>query len=155
MRWTGILLGLCLILHAGCGAARRPAQAGPSPDTLRIGISRLALDLIGLPYLYGGEDITGFDCSGFVHYVFSAFGCSVPRTARKQAAAGRRIQIARARPGDVVVFKLKGGWHSGVVVGRGVFVHAPQSGASIRRETLNGFWLRHLKAVVDVLGKGS
>lgn len=123
----------------------------PEVYNLRGKITKLSLDLIGIPYQYGGDDITGFDCSGFVHYVYDAFGISLPRTAKKQGKLKNRIKLKESRKGDIFVFKLKRGWHSGIFVGAKYFVHAPNISGVVRKENLNSYWLSRLKYVIQVL----
>ena len=145
-----LLAAVCLALPS-CGARHDPGTEPVRARNLRAGILRLGTALIGLPYQYGGSDITGFDCSGFVHYVFHCHGVEVPRTAKKQGQTGRKITLRKARPGDILVFKLKGGWHSGILTDPRAFVHAPQTGTVVRREDLTRYWVARLRAVVDVL----
>ncbi len=84
---------------------------------------------IGIPYRYGGAcPETGFDCSGFVQYVFSLHGIKLPRTASSQAATG--IQVADLAPGDLVFFSTeKTGLidHVGIYMGNNAFIHASRS----------------------------
>ena len=118
---------------------------------LRSKVVGLAISLIGFPYKYGGTDIQGFDCSGFVSYVYGCYGLSIPRTAKKQAKIKTRVATRHARPGDLVVFKLRSGWHTGILVGRDFFVHSPSQGGRVRKESLNEFWTSRLKRVVQVI----
>jgi len=139
-----ILFGISPI---GCTVKKEP------PKVFNLGekITRLSLDLIGVPYQYGGTDITGFDCSGFVHYVYDAFGFNLPRTAKKQGKLKNKIKLNKAKKGDILVFKLKNGWHSGIYVGKKNFVHAPNISGVIRKEILNSYWLHRLRYVIQVL----
>ncbi len=129
-----------------------------SPDkiyNIRSKIITLAKSLKGIKYVYGGTDIYGFDCSGFVHYVFDSFGVKVPRTAKKQSNAGKKIRLYKAESGDIIVFKLKRrSWHSGIINKKNkkyYFIHAPNKRGVIREEELNGYWLKKTKYIVRVL----
>ena len=152
-RWLpppAFLLLLCVI-NQSCAVHSEPGAPKNGEKNVRDKVLHLGVALIDLPYQYGGSDITGFDCSGFVHYVFHCHGVEVPRTAKKQGRTGRRVDLRKARSGDILVFKLKGGWHSGILIDAKTFVHAPQTGTVVRRENLTHYWLARLRAVVDVL----
>jgi len=145
----------CLALAAGCGPGRpavTPASS-PAPAGLRQKIVTLARHLVGLPYHYGGTDIDGFDCSGLVHYVFHCFGLELPRTARNQARLAGRVKLRRARPGDLLAFRLSSGWHTAILVAKNRFVHAPGKGRRLELVKLNDWWSRRLKAVIDVIDR--
>lgn len=144
--WLAVHL-LAFFGFMACRITTKP----PEVRNLRDKIIRLSTDLIGIPYQYGGYDITGFDCSGFVYYVFSCFGIELPRTAKKQGRIKNKISLKKARPGDVLVFKLKAGWHSGIYSGRYFFIHAPNQSDRVRREYLSQYWLSRLKSVVQVI----
>jgi len=98
--------------------------------------SSAAIDIakryIGTPYVFGGTSPSGFDCSGFVQYVYNQLGVSLPRTAAAQAQSGTRISASEARPGDIVSFTGSGGvYHNGLYVGDGMMIDSPRSGKSI------------------------
>jgi len=82
----------------------------------------------GVPYVYGGATPAGFDCSGFVMYVYAQFGISLPHSSTGQGAAGTRIALADAQPGDLVIMD----GHDGFYAGNGNILHAPYEGASVR-----------------------
>jgi cell wall-associated NlpC family hydrolase len=97
---------------------------------------------IGKPYKYGGySPYTGFDCSGLVLWAYRQYGVQTPRTAREQASYGRSVSKNKLSPGDIVVFMVKGGYHTGVYVGNNSFIHSPRSGANVRVESLgSSYW---------------
>jgi len=104
-----------------------------------------ALELQGVPYRNGGSDPGGFDCSGFVKYVFARQGIAVPRTVASQFLAGLPVRPDALRPGDLVFFDtgVSPASHVGVVVGTDVFVHAPSSRGVVRTEHLSApYWAR-------------
>ena len=102
-----------------------------------------ALELQGAPYRNGGSDPDGFDCSGFVWYVFARQGIAVPRTVASQFQAGAHVRPDALRPGDLVFFDtgVRPASHVGVVVGTDLFVHAPSSRGVVRTEHLSAsYW---------------
>lgn len=139
---------LILFVFNGCSLQLNQAVREPR---LREKIVQLADSLQGIPYRYGGREIDGFDCSGLIFYIFDSFGVNLPRTAAGQAKLKRRVKLAQARPADILVFRDRGRWHTAVYAGNGLFVHAPQSGALVRREQLTSFWRSRLQWVVAVL----
>ena len=81
----------------------RPAPTPPAPRA--DSLVRFALAQIGTNYCYAGTSpSTGFDCSGFVQYVFTRFGVAVPHSTAALIGTGRPVPRAQARPGDIVVF---------------------------------------------------
>ena len=97
-----------------------------------------ALSLQGAPYRNGGSDPSGFDCSGFVAYVFAQQGLALPRTVSEQYDAGREISPEALVPGDLVFFSTvsRGPSHVGIAVSASEFVHAPSSSGAVRVERL-------------------
>lgn len=92
---------------------------------------------IGTPYVYGGTSPSGWDCSGFVQWVYAQHGISLPRGAADQAAAGRVIPRSEARPGDLV---YKPG-HIGIYAGGNQFVDAGNSRVDTsERNIYSGSW---------------
>jgi hypothetical protein len=150
---TGRIARACLIcVLLGLLAACRTIPNPRVPELTRMRVVDLTLRLVDAPYRFGGTDIDGFDCSGFVWYVFSSYGVDVPRSAREQAGMKRKIRLDDARPGDVFAFRLGRRWHTALYVGDDRFVHAPSRNGRVRLETLNDYWRRHLTAVIDRLG---
>ena len=123
-------------------------------NIMRRQIVGLAQGLAGLPYVYGGSDIDGFDCSGLVFYVYDCFGIRLPRSAREQARIKDTVKLKNAAPGDILVFKLKKIWHSAIYLGNNRFVHAPNADGWVRIEVLNEYWRSHLHTVAAVLPSG-
>jgi cell wall-associated NlpC family hydrolase len=99
-----------------------------------------ALDLRGRPYRDGGADPSGFDCSGFVEYVFGQHGVAVPRTVLDLYRSGRDVSPSDLQPGDLVFFSTTaaGPTHVGMAIGGDEFVHAPSSAGVVRVERLSG-----------------
>jgi len=136
---------------------RRPAAdstAGHSApaDTATADLGRraatLSLQFLGRPYVWGGEDPSGFDCSGLVQYVYGRLGVSLPRVARDQYHAGLHVPFSQLEPGDLVFFEHLG--HVGIYLGRGRFVHAPHTGTVVQIAELDGWYVAHYVGAVRV-----
>jgi cell wall-associated NlpC family hydrolase len=98
-----------------------------------------AKHLLGTRYVWGGSTPgSGFDCSGFVRYVYGHFGITLAHSSYAQADSGRRVARGSLKPGDLVFFDGLG--HVGIYVGNGNFIHAPHSGTRVRIETLGGWY---------------
>jgi cell wall-associated NlpC family hydrolase len=157
---------LLALLAGGCASSRAvprpfpvpspaPARA-PSPDTpvgtagtasTRVpdtyALVGTALALRGAPYRNGGADPQGFDCSGFVTYVFGQHGVYVPRTVNEQFAWGVSIPADGILPGDLLFFDTSGGVsHVGLAIGGDEFVHAPSARGHVRVERLGSTYWR-------------
>jgi cell wall-associated NlpC family hydrolase len=105
------------------------------------------MSLRGAPYRNGGADPSGFDCSGFVSYVFAQQGFALPRTVSEQYDAGRGIPPDAVTPGDLVFFSTvaPGASHVGIIVSSDLFVHAPSSSGVVRVERLSSpYWSSRL-----------
>ena len=89
-----------------------------------------ALQYRGVPYVFGGADPSGFDCSGFIMFVYAQYGVALPHSVHMQDGIGAHISPADAQPGDVVVFNDDS--HDGFYAGNGMILHAPYPGARVR-----------------------
>src|ERR1044071_9756478 len=119
----------------------RPAESPPLAAAPATGVSpdlvATALMFRGTPYRNGGSDPSGFDCSGFVQYVFAQYGRSLPREVHEQFKAGGPVDRDDVRPGDLVFFETvaRGASHVGIALGGDQFVHAPSSRGVVRIES--------------------
>ncbi len=160
-----LLLGATVLLLAACSSTPRKPQAtfkdsrssladeparGPAAntDTANDVLFR-AIALVGTPYRWGGNTPDGgFDCSGLVDYIYrNAAGLMLPHSSREMSAMdGRKVpQMTDLVSGDLVFFGGSGGIsHVGVYVGKGRFVHAPNSGGTVRLDDIDGpYWRDH------------
>lgn len=114
-----------------------------------------AQSYLGSPYVYGGASPSGFDCSGFVYYVYGTFGISVGRTPAAQASAGTQVDKASLQVGDIVLFAGTGGsgiTHAGIYAGNGQFIHSPNSRSTVSYSDLNsGYWSEHFYCGIRVV----
>lgn len=93
-----------------------------------------AEQFLGVPYVYGGTTPAGFDCSGFMQYVYAHFGVRLPRTSEEQIGAGRSVSVSDLQPGDLVFFHDAG--HVGMYIGGGQYIHAPHTGDVVKISSL-------------------
>ncbi|MDR2484182.1 MAG: C40 family peptidase [Treponema sp.] len=108
------------------------ANAVYADGTLRQSIIETAKLYQGVSYRYGAESPKGFDCSGFVRYVYrTAAGIEIPRSSRSIWASGQSIQITEAQPGDIVVFATRTGGtvdHVAILLDNNSVIHAVSQG---------------------------
>ena len=106
------------------------------------------MGLRGTPYRNGGTDpSTGFDCSGFVQWVFAQHGIHLPRDVEMQYGAGKKIDVNDLHPGDLIFFHTDGNGasHVGLAIGGDEFVHAPSSRGVVRVERFSTtYWRRRI-----------
>ncbi len=123
-------LALALAAISAAGAAEAPHLVA-APAKARTKIIAAAFRYRGAPYVYGGTDSSGFDCSGFVFRVFKdALDLALPRSAKDQYAYCEPIGRTALQPGDLVFFDTTGGIsHVGIYTGDGNFIHSPSEGS--------------------------
>lgn len=117
----------------------------PEGDALREAIVATTKTCLGVKYVWGGESMSGFDCSGLVQYVFKQNGISLGRTVGKQYSAGTPISKSELKPGDLVFFKdtyKTGLSHVGIYIGDGKFIHAGSDGV-VTAKLSNSYWTNH------------
>lgn len=101
---------------------------------------------IGVPYLWGGTTPSGFDCSGFVQFVFKAHGISLNRTCETQYKHGTYVSKSNLQPGDLVFFQntYKAGIsHVGIYIGNGQFIHASSSKGVVISNLSSSYYVSH------------
>lgn len=121
----------------------KPAPAKPtSQPTKASAIIATGKQYIGVKYVFGGTTPAGFDCSGFVQYVFAKNGINLPRVSRDQFKIGTSVSFSNLQPGDLVFFSLaKNGVidHDGIYVGNGQFINASSS-KGVTIYTMGTYW---------------
>jgi peptidoglycan DL-endopeptidase CwlO len=135
---------------AAAAAAQQTSQSTPSTPTSIVPppgppvasngaghpqAASIALQYLGVPYVYGGASPTGFDCSGLVMYVYARLGISLPHYTVAQWNATQ--PVASPAPGDLVFFDGLG--HVGIYIGNGQMVDAPHTGSVVRIDSISGF----------------
>jgi peptidoglycan DL-endopeptidase CwlO len=113
----------------------------PAPNATAAAAVRPALGQVGKPCRWGATGPTTFDCSGLVRFAYAGAGLSLPRPSRPQWSAGRHVQVAGLRPGDLVVWAHDPDrpatiHHVGMDVGQGLMVHAPHTWALVRVDAM-------------------
>jgi cell wall-associated NlpC family hydrolase len=113
-------------------------QLAPAPDARYGGVVGIAMQYLGVPYVWGGASPSGFDCSGFSMYVFAQIGVSLPHHAASQYGMGTPVSKEQLQPGDLVFFNGLG--HMGIYIGAGQFIHAPHTGDVVKISSLSDSW---------------
>ena len=124
-------------------AVRKPAAVLHRALRIPLGnkIVNYAKHFVGVPYVYGGTSPrNGFDCSGFVRFVYQHFGISLAHSSYAQFQTGTRVGRGGLRPGDLVFFHGEG--HVGIYIGAGRFIHAPHTGTRVQVAPLGGWYSR-------------
>lgn len=152
VRNLAVAVALGVVLSA-CGSAPTVSDSRASNDSLRNGPARsssapqrsvadqaalIAVQQVGVPYRYGGQAPTGFDCSGLVHYAYLHAGKSVPRTTSQLWQHTDSVSRSELRRGDLLFFAIDGKMqHVGLYLGDQEFVHAPSSGKRVQVASLD------------------
>ena len=122
---------------SGTSGGRGPSVAPPASTNALV---TFAYKYMGTTYVWGGETPSpGFDCSGFMQYVYAHFGISISRTTYTQINEGKAVSRDALQPGDLVFFgTYSDPHHVGMYVGNNCFIHAPQTGDVIKISSLDG-----------------
>ena len=119
-------------------AATTPEGSTVAPPNVHGGVVGIAMQYLGVPYVWGGASPRGFDCSGFVMYVFAQIGVSLPHSSYAMMGMGTPVSMSQLEPGDLVFFS--GGSHMGIYIGGGQFIHAPHTGDVVKISSLSGYY---------------
>jgi cell wall-associated NlpC family hydrolase len=119
-------------------SASTPEGSTVAPPNVHGGVVGIAMHYLGVPYVWGGSTPRGFDCSGFVAYVFAQIGVSLPHSSYAMYGMGTAISISALQPGDLVFFT--GASHMGIYIGGGQFIHAPHTGDVVKISSLSGYY---------------
>jgi cell wall-associated NlpC family hydrolase len=141
--WSGLLLASLLLGAVGCGSGRLVPVTRPGIHEPPAAIAARARTLTGTTYRNGGSTPAGFDCSGFVQYLYTYAGLALPRTAEAQFDVGEHIGERSITAGDLVFFRIDGHRvsHVGIALGDGAFVHAPNARSTVRLDRLDSrYW---------------
>jgi cell wall-associated NlpC family hydrolase len=145
MRGVRLIGLLALLSVAGCASAGSngspdPAEAATQPSGAQSRIVATALKYVGAPYARGGSSPAGFDCSGFVMFVYGRHGVALPHSAEAQYRLGTPVRRDSLQPGDIVFFDRLG--HSGIYIGDSRFVHATKPGDVVKVSRIDESWYR-------------
>ena len=113
----------------------------PSGSVNGAAIVAEAYKYIGTPYVWGGKDPSGFDCSGFTRYVYlQVTGRDIGGWTVPQESAGTKISVSQAKAGDLLFWGSPGGtYHVAIALGGGQYIHAPQPGESVKVGSVQWF----------------
>jgi cell wall-associated NlpC family hydrolase len=126
------------VLNASAGTVADPPATYAPPPSKYGGVVGIAMQYLGIPYVYGGSTPSGFDCSGFVMYVFAQVGISLPHNAAAQYGYGMPVSRDQLQPGDLVFFNGLG--HVGIYIGGGQFIHSPHTGDVVKISSISGWY---------------
>lgn len=148
---TWAALSRALANHATTAA---PLSNRGSISPTATAVVGIAMKYQGYPYIFGGNTPSGFDCSGFVQWVYSQVGISLPRTSFSQWNIGTHVQHNQLQPGDLVFFTTEGVFanHVGIYLGGGEFISAATPGQGVVVQSLsNPFFAQAYDGSVQVL----
>ena len=130
-----------LTAHNGTFGNTQTLDEASDDESIGRQLAECARELVGLPYVYGGTSTSGFDCSGFVQYVYRQNGYEINRTATAQLRDGYAVKYEDMKPGDILYFGYdEVATHVGIYVGGGEFVHAENSGTGVVVSKLSQPW---------------
>jgi peptidoglycan DL-endopeptidase CwlO len=133
------LTGVQVPVADGVGVSvSTPEGSIVAPPNVHGGVVGIAMRYLGVPYVWGGSTPRGFDCSGFVAYVFAQIGVSLPHSSYAMYGMGTPVSISQLQPGDLVFFT--GASHMGIYIGGGQFIHAPHTGDFVKISSLSGYY---------------
>jgi peptidoglycan DL-endopeptidase CwlO len=130
---------------SGSGSGSQAPAPAPSPEPVAPpapssgNVVSIAMRYLGVPYRWGGASpATGFDCSGFVMYVYAQVGISLPHYTVSQYGMGSAVSRSQLQAGDVVFFDGLG--HNGIYIGGNQFIHAPHTGDVVKISSISGWY---------------
>jgi cell wall-associated NlpC family hydrolase len=163
MKYSFIISVFFTVMFSFSSAAEMPTSRDESVSTeilKRDSIVAYAQDYLGIPYKWGGTTTSGFDCTGFVYFVFKKFGIKVSRASSGYENVGEKVAIEAAQPGDIMLFtgtnsSIKKVGHAGIVLknddGMVDFIHSSSSkkhfGVTITRYNESGYMKRFLRVI--------
>jgi hypothetical protein len=123
-------------------------------DKIRTSIIGTAEEYIGVPYRYGQSSEKGFDCSGFVKYIYGRFGLDLPHSSIDQYKMSKHLALSEVQPGDLVFFMTRNRSisHVGIYLGDNQFIHSPSRGKYVSIDSLGAeYYKRHFIGFGTVL----
>jgi cell wall-associated NlpC family hydrolase len=120
------------------GGQAAPEVTYDVPAAQYGGVVGIAMQYLGIPYVWGGASPSGFDCSGFTQYVFNQVGVSLPHHAASQFGYGTPVSRDQLEAGDLVFFDGLG--HNGIYIGGGQFIHSPHTGDVVKISSIYDSW---------------
>jgi peptidoglycan DL-endopeptidase CwlO len=122
----------------GIGIGASTPEATIVPSSQYSGVVGIAMRYLGTQYVWGGASPSGFDCSGFVMYVYSQMGVSLPHSSYAQYGVGVAVSSSDLQAGDLVFFDGLG--HVGIYIGGGQFIHSPHTGDVVKISSISGWY---------------
>lgn len=126
------------------------------PVTLPSDISEEAKAIIleaekylGVPYLWGGTTPDGFDCSGYMQYIFASKNISIPRVSQDQQSFSTKISMSEIKPGDLVFNKSSDSTHVGMYIGNDMYIHAPHTGDVVKISQLSTSNMKYAGRILE------
>jgi cell wall-associated NlpC family hydrolase len=154
------ILVLLILLLGACASTKEPVLTHEAHSSAIVRkLASYAYSLVGTPYKFGGySPKTGFDCSGFVDYVFRhSANVSLPHNAHQISRYGSPVKSSQLREGDLVFYDTNNEAYShvGIYLGNNRFIHAPSSGGSVRTENmLEHYWKIHYNGARRIALRG-
>lgn len=142
-----VFIAAGLAACAGQSAVKSQPQSTGNASRASYDVGQQAASIaarqVGVPYRYGGDSPTGFDCSGLVHYSYHQAGKAVPRTTTQLWKGTSAVTRDEIQAGDILFFRIEGKMsHVGMYLGDDRFVHAPSSGKHVSIESLGSEFYR-------------
>ena len=137
LNFKSIMSKICLLFAVCLLVSFNPVKAEAATVTGQDIVNEAKRHL-GVPYQWGGNGPSTFDCSGLTKYVYGQFGITLPRVAEDQASSGTAVSRENLQPGDLV-FWGSPAYHVGIYIGNNQYIHAPQDNEVVKISTLSTY----------------